>query len=464
MKIKHQKIFITALLFIPLLYSSCKSFVEIDSPKSQLSDELTFENIGTTTAALAGVYSQLRFEGVLAGSSNGLNAYLSCYADEMINYSTNTQSGGVRFYTNILISTSSEVSGLWNTTYNQIYKANAIIEGVASSNKLTATDKNQVTGEALFIRAMLHFYLVNLFGDVPYIKQTDHQVNRNQSRLAVSQVYQLILTDLLASEQLLSDDYPSAERFRANKWVVKALLSRVYLYMEDWENTDITSASIIAHTSVYKWTENLNEVFLKESKGTIWAFAPISTGRNTDEGANWILVNSPVPNRRSLTPSLMNAFEPDDKRLQVWVGRYSRGTDNWFFSYKYKERGITTATKEYAILFRLEEQYLIRAEARAQLNNVKGAQDDLNKIRGRAGLNDTKAANTADLLEAILKERRIELFSEGGHRWFDLKRMGKANAVLGLVKPNWNPEDILLPIPESEILVNPNLKPQNPGY
>src|SRR5690606_19066848 len=109
------------------------------------------------------------------------------------------------------------------------------------------------------------------------------------------------------------------------------------------------------------------------------------------------------------------------------------------------------------------EQYLIRAEARAQLSNIAGAQADLNKIRIRAGLGETLASSQNELLTAILQERRFELFTEHGHRFFDLKRTGNLDNVLGS-KPGWNTTDRLFPLPEKELLLNPNLLPQNPGY
>lgn len=87
----------------------------------------------------------------------------------------------------------------------------------------------------------------------------------------------------------------------------------------------------------------------------------------------------------------------------------------------------------------------------------------LNAIRNRAGLGNTSAGNMEEIIDAVLEERRKEFFTEYGHRFFDLKRTGKLNEVLG-VKPGWKSENRLLPIPESEINLNTNLQPQNPGY
>ena len=113
---------------------------------------------------------------------------------------------------------------------------------------------------------------------------------------------------------------------------------------------------------------------------------------------------------------------------------------------------------------RLSEQYLIRAEARAQQGDFIGAKDDLNTIRHLAGLGDTTASTQQELLTAILQERRVEFFTEGGHRFFDLKRTYELDSALSALKPGWNSTDALLPFPESELLLNPNLNPQNPGY
>jgi hypothetical protein len=177
-------------------------------------------------------------------------------------------------------------------------------------------------------------------------------------------------------------------------------------------------------------------------------------------------VSSPVPALPSISQSLLDAFEGGDLRRQRWVGSYSENGNTWHFPYKYKIRGNTESgmSKEFSVVMRLEEQYLIRAEARAQQEKILEAQQDLNAIRSRAGLADTDADSRTSLLDAILHERQVELFTEFGHRFFDLKRMGKLDEVLGTIKPNWKPDDKLLPIPEKELLVNPKLNPQNPGY
>jgi hypothetical protein len=122
------------------------------------------------------------------------------------------------------------------------------------------------------------------------------------------------------------------------------------------------------------------------------------------------------------------------------------------------------------MVLRLAEQYLIRAEAEANQGDSTDAMNDLNKIRNRAGLANYSLLNNGPLLIAILHERQVELFTEWGNRWFDLIRTGAINAVLG--SPGnvcqakggvWVSTSELFPIPQSEILDDPNLH-QNPGY
>jgi len=111
----------------------------------------------------------------------------------------------------------------------------------------------------------------------------------------------------------------------------------------------------------------------------------------------------------------------------------------------------------------MSEQYLIRAEARARQGELSNALSDLNVVRNLAGLPNATATTSAAIVAAVLQERQWELFTEYGHRFFDLKRTATLNSVLSSVKLGWNSTDQLWPLPEAELLVNPNLT-QNQGY
>ena len=442
------------------LVASCDSFVEVDPPQSEIVGEVIFEELGTANAALSALYTGAKDRVLLTGGFSGVGYLMGLYADELDYFASPGTFPGF-FHTNSVLPTGSQVTSVWSNAYNLIYQANAIIEGIDNSNSLIQEDKNQIKGEALFIRACIHFYLVNMYGNVPYIATTDYRVNTVAERISLEDVYIHIISDLNEAKSLLTDEYVVGERIRVNKGTVSALLARTYLYMEDWDNAQMESTAVIDQ---YIWEPDVNKVFLKESTSAIWQLKPTLAGQNTAEAGIFIFDSAPPPNI-ALTNHVLGTFEPGDARRVNWIGEVTdinTGTI-YYHAFKYKER-FGTSTLEYSVVFRLAEQYLIRAEARAQLGDISGSQQDLNMIRTRAGLGNTPAATTNDLLDAILKERQVELFTEQGHRWFDLKRMGKTDAVLSPIKLGWDATDVLLPIPESELLVNPNLLPQNDGY
>lgn len=454
------------LVLVSILWLfSCDSFVDVELPNDRISGETVFDNTATATAALSNIYVKFRDNVIVnGGEPNGITYLFGHYTDELDLYN-NTLNRVQPFYNNSVVVSDAAVFDMWRNGYNLIYAANALIEGLNNSAAIPEEDKNQLMGEALFARGFIHFYLVNLFGDIPYIEITEYQENTQASKTQVAGVYEKIISDLLEAKGLLTDSYMSEERTRPNKGVLSALLSRVYLYTEDWENAATESTSLIDNVGVYTWENDLSKVFLKESTSTIWQFKPNFDGASTSEARNFIFASGPPPNV-ALTSALIASFEVEDNRFTNWVGSATDVdmTNTWYYANKYKENSNIGTSVEYSKLFRLAEQYLIRAEARVQLGNISGAQADLNTIRNRAGLGNTSAASLPDLLDAILQERQVELFTEFGHRFFDLKRMGKADAILSLIKPGWDVTDVLLPIPESELLINSNLLPQNPGY
>jgi len=449
------------LFFIPLLFLlSCDSFVEVDLPKSQLTNISVFENYTTANAAMVDVYAKIRDRGVLTGTVSGLSNQLGNYADELTFYGAST-SPTFLFYTNTILPSNSSVSTMWNNTFNQIYAANAVLEGTRTST-FTQKEKEGLEGEALFVRGLLHFYLLQLFGDIPYLQTTDYRYNSVVSRLPSDQVYVHIIDDLRKASELLPASYSSSERVRPNSFAARALLARVYLYKGAWADAIKITSEVIANSSLYTFENDLSKVFLKTSTEAIWQFVPTVAGKNTDEAIFFTFISGPPP-MVALSESLVNSFTSNDLRKPLWTTAISNAGKTWYYVSKYKESKNSTTSKEYSIILRLSEQYLIRAEASAQEGNLTTAKEDLDKIRKRAGLTNTIASSKEDLLDAIIEERRKELFTEYGHRFFDLKRTGRLDGAL-LLKPGWNATDRFLPIPDSELSINPNLKPQNPGY
>lgn len=450
---------ITTLLIIFLsCLTGCDSFVDVDTPDSQLTGNSVFEDRNTANAAMADIYSKLRDSGVLSGQTLGTSYTLGLYADELTYYSSATNPE----FTNTMLGSSPVSASVWNESYKQIYGANAIIEGVHNAVSLAVNDRNQFKGEALFVRALVHFYLTNMYGDIPYVTTTDYNVNRLVSRMPVEEVYQHIISDLNEAIDLLPEEYISAERVRANRATAHALLARVYLYHGNWAEAS-NEASAVINNPLYNWETDLDNIFLKSSTTTIWQFMPKLEGNNTDEGSLFIFLTGPPP-LIALTTDFVTSFEAGDQRKEHWIATVTSGTETWFHSYKYKQNSNTGSSLEYSVVFRLAEQYLIRAEARAMQGELSIAKEDLNKIRHLAGLGDTDAATATEIAVAVLNERRHELFTEYGHRFFDLKRTNNLDSVLSLSKIGWDHNDMFWPIPNNELLANPNLHPQNPGY
>jgi hypothetical protein len=462
-------------LFIPILFSACKDFVAIDLPVDQIGTEKVFSSDETATAAVRGIYARLMSGGGFAsGNTSSVTIASGRSADEFMELS-NTDEKKQFSENNLMPQNNFMRLGLWQEPYAIIYATNAVLENLEKSAQLSAATKKQLRGEVKFIRSFCFFYLTNLFGDVPLILTTDYRVNALAPASKQDKIYAQLIADLKEAQDLLSDNYPSTDRVRANKWSATALLARIYLYHKEWAKAEEEATNVIAQSSRY-WLLNLDQVFLKNSQEAILQFAlPSFFGVNTFEGNKFIIDAVPGPlSEVALSKNLTDAFQSGDLRATKWVGTFRSGALSWNYPFKYKVKTGATV-QENPMVLRISEQYLIRAEARIQQNKLGSGIEDLNVIRRRAwGLASFITPNLlADLsgnlskdaaLEAVEKERRLELFAEWGHRWLDLKRTGRANTVLAPLKvPNWRPTDVLYPIPATELLNNPNLSP-NEGY
>ncbi|MEC7263982.1 MAG: RagB/SusD family nutrient uptake outer membrane protein [Bacteroidota bacterium] len=447
----------TILLLFGIGLFGCSDFVEVGPPKNILISETVFQDPATVESAIANLFYTMREQGMVSGSY-GLTTLMGIYSDDLDYYGFDPDYS--QFYLHTVSAGNSVVLDWWSQAYYLIYDANDIIKGVEGSDALAPEEKYRFKGQALFVRAYVHSLLVSVYGNIPYITTTDYLENNAVPRLPVETVYDNIITDLTDAVGMLENvDDISGERVFPDQWAAKALAARMYLYTENWERAAAMATELI---DAFSLEPDLEDVFLKESSETIWQLKPGDSPRNTQE-ANQLIIQFIPGQLYALTDNLLAAFESGDQRMVHWTGSTSSedSTVTLHFAHKYKALFSETESVEYSILFRLAEQYLIRSEARVHLGDVSGAQQDLNAIRNRAGL-----ANIGqnDLLGAILRERRVELFAEQGHRWFDLGRTENASELLWAIKPNWQVTDILLPIPESELEINPNLLPQNSGY
>lgn len=460
-------------VLIICLFSSCEDFFDVELPSNLVSQEKVFSDDVTATSAVKGMYVTLLQEiGFSSGSIFSAAALTGLAADELNNFANKSEFLG--FEENNIPSENIYVSSLWSSIYKSIYDANSIIEGLDGSTKISSSVKDQLKGEALFVRAYCYFYLVNLFGDVPLITTTNYKENNYALRVDSQKVYNFILNDLQTARTLLQEDYQYKGvpiRIRPNKSTATALLARVNLYLGDWQGAEAMSTIIIQNTQTYRLEENLNSVFFLSSKEVIWQLLlPESASQfyTTYEGFYFIILTASDLNNNVLSDALVNSFELNDQRKINWIGNYNLDNTQIYFPKKYKVKYGSNPISESSTLFRVAEQYLIRAEARANNGNLQGAVADLDAIRKRAGLPLFQSINPTipqnELIQAIQHERQTELFTEGCHRWFDLKRTNSADNVLDPLKSEWSTNDQLFPIPAKEFERNPNLKHQNPGY
>lgn len=434
----------------------CSELVEVEDPRNELSKNVVFSDDVTANSAIVGIYADMTLTDHYLGNwVDGLQSIASLTSDEF----SYVYGVGLGLVQNDISTDDTSLALLWKSAYKSIYQVNVFLEGLIEADALSEGLKMQLEGEAKFIRAFNYFYLVNLFGDVPLVLESDYRATSIASRVSSLEIYNHIVNDLQEAMDLMADDYSfsNGEKVRVNRFCAEALLSRVYLYLGEWKDAVLHSSSII-DGDYFFLTDSLSDVFLANSSEAIWQIIPARPlGSNPPEA--YMSYHNSIFTFSSLTSQVLDAFEMDDDRKRVWVGV---NTGNQFI-YKYKANSSTAPFTEYSTPLRLAEQILIRSEASAMMGDIENGLVDLNMVRARAGLDDLVLDEKVELLEAIERERRIELLSEFGHRWLDLKRWGKATLALDSIKVGWQKTDVLFPIPELEIQKNPMLY-QNEGY
>ena len=472
---------------IGLSFTACDDFLDLKPISNNIlisneeSDSILYKTADEVETALAGVYGDFRNEYFeldyfIIGDAQSDDAYAGADNPNMFqvdDYNINALNG--------------LVDRDYGYLYGMIGKANLVINNVMTcpDPALTAARKNEIAGEASFIRAFCYFQAVQLWGDIPLqlteVKTVSAELLPEiypmlwPSRKPVDSVYQQIIIDL---EVALAYVQPSAlNKGFATTGAVNALLAKVYATKQPHDYNKVVQycdavingpySLLPDYEDLWGTGENTSEsIFEVNYEGTS---TNSNWGTTMFRGSDWKKFNTP-------SNDLVKAFddEGDVIRKDASVIFLEAGfpdqhwpIDNYPFINKWRQY-VMPSPQNY-IFIRLADIILLKAEALNELGDVSGAAALVNQIRSRVNLTETTASDQVSMRLAIEKERRLELAFEG-HRWFDLKRTGRAIEVINNAKDqdgntlyNLTENRLLWPIPQNELDLNPNLT-QNTGY
>ncbi|MBE8722977.1 RagB/SusD family nutrient uptake outer membrane protein [Sphingobacterium pedocola] len=436
---------------------SCKEFLSIDPPSNELTSATIFNDSTSAAQALTGLYIYAMSENGLSFGSGALTANLGLAADELTLAAVDANLE--EYLTNGVTVLNASNYALWTRAYEYIYRANSCIEGITASKGINSAAKDALVGEARLLRAFYLFNLVNLFENIPLTISTDYSVNRSLNNSTADDVFLQIEDDLKYAKSALKNI--PVRNDRGNYDAATALLAKVYLYNKRYDLAFVEADEVIRSTRYH--LETPMNTFVADSRETIWKLLPVIPERQTHEGFHFVPGTAQTMPKFVVRSQLYDSFAADDLRKEQWIGTVTIEGQQYRYPSKYRNRLSGTVIKEHSTVLRIAEQYLIRAEASAGLNNLETACADLNLVRAKADLLEIEEDDKNVVVQEIIEERRRELFCEWGNRWFDLKRLNLSESVLGDLKPEWSNTALIFPIPLNELNANPNLK-QNPGY
>lgn len=494
-----MKKYIVIALASVLAFTSCQDFLT-EEPIMKQSTELTLSDFNGLNKSVAGAYSRL-CDGAWYGADFVLNSEMRS-GNAMIPINSSFTSGRLTTPYKMNYEPSS-TEAIWSFAYIVISATNNVLNALEGneenylSSSVSQEDIDNIKAEALAIRALSHFDVLRTYArtdgktsqelGIPVIT-TPQLPTDMPARATVAESYAQIISDLTEAEKLMSDDYVrdgvADSKGVITKNVIRALLSRVYLYNKEYQKA-ADYATLVINSGDYKlWTaKEYPSVWGKDVAGDGGEVIFEIYGKQANEYDYYWEGPSHMTNPLgyadcAATADLVNLFEAGDVRGTTGI----RGTDDgkvlfctdkdqasggqlWTMKYYGKGEGNATSTPDVnnVIVLRLSEMYLNRAEAIANGASISGttALQDVNAIRSNRGASILGAVG----VDLILKERRMELNFEG-HYWFDLARTGGSINYEDAVLKRDIPSDSkywALPIPKSQMDVDLNLV-QNPGY
>lgn len=387
------------------------------------------------------------------------------------------------------------IQGCYGGLYSQIAAANTVLDNVSLINDPKwegTTRKEQILGEASFLRALCYYELVTQWGGVPVLTSLLNDGNLYPARNTEDEVYDQIIKDLTFAESVLLLAPYNNQFGRATKGSAQALLAKVYAQKGDYTNC-LTSANKVIESGKYSLVADFGNIWGMANKNNSESIFDIQQGGTTGWWGFEIFAFSAAdgwPKRQIGSADLIRAFQAAGDNgarytstfnWQIANASFNMPVNAWDpakpipFQNKYEPGGWFL--QDNIRIIRLADIILLAAEANVQLDKLAAAATLLNQIRTRAGLPNTTATTKSALALAVLNERRLELVFECT-RWNDLKR-ADANGVIDIVDIMNNQKDskgqslgytmaadkhqLIYPIPNQDRLLNKNLS-QNPGY
>jgi hypothetical protein len=489
-EMKHMKkefVYTSLTIFILLFTISCgKDFLE-EPPRTVTIDDLLNNPQDGAPRLTGAVYNKLYDWDVHTFSWIGISSISSDDADK------GSQLGDAGTDKDLLDSWNISASGFsfneeWIGLYDGIGRAAYALKYLEEMN-LPQAEKDRYIGEVKFLRAYFYWCLVRTFGGVPIVDHvlvSQEDIAAASVRASVSEVYAFIESDCKDAILKLPPTVGSEEQGRVTKWAAMALMAKAYLYQKRWAESKAMYDPII-NSGQFALMADYEKIWREVgefSKESIWEVNAIGLGPTPKGVQQYSSVQDIRPRGWGFnTPSLdlVNAYEPGDKRKAatimfkgqtLWDGEvYPTTAPNDMYNYKaFVSRtqetwgGDPDQTNKNLRIFRFGEILLIKAEVENELGNLSVAQGALNLVRNRAGLTNT-SANTKDVLRnAVYKERRVEMAFEHD-RTFDLRRTGRAGAILRALGMNYvDGVSDLFPIPQVQIDRSAGRLIQNPGY
>jgi starch-binding outer membrane protein, SusD/RagB family len=479
-------LFYTLSLFL-IAFSSCSDLLDV-SPRASIDAATALTTEEALDATLVGAYDAIQ-------STNIYGRDLIAIPEVLADNGRATNKSG-RLNPEYQNQPNAHMVNTWGTAYFAINQLNLVIDA-APSVKLSDAKRASVEGQALFLRGLLYFELMKVYaympkavvdaqnkGGVPLITKgvLEFKQIENTPRAAIDDCYKQIVADLTNAITKLAGTAASRAPYYATKGAAQGILSRVYLYMGDWANaekiaTDALASGIGKFQPTASYITGWRAPSHPESMFELNYLTPENIGVNTSLQTTYTTLvefgnTAKTGGFGDLVPSaaLLTLMESEkdtsgkiilDIRRQLYErGTAGRGTAEIECTKFFGKSGAVNLDNIPVI--RISEMYLTRAEALFNQGKEADALKDLNVIRTRAGLVARTATLTgAALLTEILNQRRLELAFEG-HRFFDLKRLGRDITKLPTNLP-FTDFRILAPLPVREIQTNANLK-QNFGY